>query len=117
MSEWGAGREPLDDGRSRPSRPALPPDDRPPASAPTARESGGTDLVAIAAVVIGLVGIVICGIVAAIVTGVLASVAGQRAREAGRSLEAAYLAFALAAVDGVVWLVLHVLFDIALQFG
>ena len=137
MSEWGAGREPdplqpprrpgdrAPDPAPRlpaapeprlPAEPGLPPDDLAPDNlAP--ETSGGIDPLSVAAVVVGLLGIVVFGILAALIAGILGSIAGQRAREAGRSLELAYLAFILAAVDGVVWLVLHLLFDIAIQVG
>lgn len=57
------------------------------------------------------------GIVMAIVAGVLGAVAGQRAREARRSYDAAFLAFGLAALDGVVWIVLHFLFELPFFAG
>jgi hypothetical protein len=69
------------------------------------------------AIVFGCIGIVFAGVVMAIVAALLASFAGSTARAAGRSLENAYIAFALAAVDGVVWLVLHMFFDIGFLFG
>lgn len=147
MSEWGAGREPdplqpprrpadrAPDPAPRlpaapeprlPAEPGLPLDDQAPDDlAPddlahddlAPETSGGIDPLGVAAVVVGLLGIVVFGILAALIAGILGSIAGQRAREAGRSLELAYLAFILAAVDGVVWLVLHLLFDIAIQVG
>lgn len=69
-----------------------------------------SDPLGIAAIVCGCVGIVAFGFVLAIVTSVLASVAGAKARELGRSLENAYIAFILAALDAVVFLVLHYAF-------
>lgn len=79
-------------------------------------EHGG-DPLGVAAIVVGCIGILVAGIGLAIVTAVLAAIAGSRARAAGRSLDNAYIAFALAAVDGVVWLVLHVLFDLTFVAG
>ena len=55
----------------------------------------------------GCIGLVTFGFVLAIVTAVVATWAGQRAREQRRSFENAYIAFALAALDAVVFLVLH----------
>ncbi|WP_375487858.1 hypothetical protein [uncultured Jatrophihabitans sp.] len=75
------------------------------------------DPVGVLALVAGFVGIVVCGIVFAIVTAILAGMAGQRARAAGRSLDTAYLALLLAGIDGVVWIVLHIMFDIPLAVG
>ena len=42
----------------------------------------------------------------------VATAAGQQARARGRSLENAYLAFGLAVLDAVVFLVLHYLFKL-----
>ena len=84
---------------------------------PGRADSVAGDPLGAAAIVIGCVGIVVAGIALAIVTAVLAAVAGGRARDEGRSLENAYLGFALAAVDGVVWLVLHMMFDIGFLVG
>ncbi len=75
------------------------------------------DPVGVAAVVVGCIGIVALGLVLCLVTGMLASAAGARARQAGRSLDNAYIAFVLAAVDGVVWIVLHLLFEIPFFAG
>jgi hypothetical protein len=75
------------------------------------------DPLGIAAIVVGCVGLVAFGIVLAIVTAVLAAVAGQRARAARRSLDNAYIGFGLAALDGVVWIVLHLLFDLKYAAG
>jgi hypothetical protein len=75
------------------------------------------DPLAVVAIVLGCIGLVVFGIVLAIVTAVLAGMAGQRARDAGRSLENAYIAFALAGLDGVVWLVLHMIFDLKFVAG
>ena len=69
------------------------------------------------AIAVGCVGIVVAGIVCTVLTGFLAAVAGAQAREAGRSQENAYIAFGLAVLDGVVWLVLHLMFDIPFVFG
>jgi hypothetical protein len=69
------------------------------------------------AIVLGCLGIVVGGVVLGIVTAVLASIAGSQARDAGRSLENAYIAFTLAIVDGIVWLVLHMAFNINFLLG
>lgn len=76
-----------------------------------------SDLLGIVAIALGCVGILVAGIVFCLVVGFLAAVAGGRAREQGRSLDNAYIAFLLAAVDGVAWIVLHVLFDMHFLFG
>jgi len=68
------------------------------------------DPLGVLAIVLGCVGLVTFGFVLCIVTAVVASAAGQAARRDGRSLENAYIAFGLAALDGVVFLVLHYLF-------
>ena len=52
------------------------------------------------------------GILLSLVTAFVASIAGARARAEGRSLENAYIAFVLAALDGIVWIVLHIMFDL-----
>lgn len=83
----------------------------------TEAERTPADPVGVVALVFGFVGIVVCGIVFAIVTAILGGMAGQRAREAGRSLETAYLALLLAGVDGIVWIVLHILFELPLAVG
>jgi hypothetical protein len=83
---------------------------------PDGSESPG-DPLGIAAIVVGCVGLVVFGIVLAIVTAVLAGMAGQRAREERRSLENAYIAFGLAALDGVVWIVLHLAFELKFAAG
>jgi hypothetical protein len=75
------------------------------------------DPVGVAAIVVGCIGLVVFGIVLAIVTAVLAGIAGQRARVARTSAENAYIAFGLAALDGVVWLVLHMIFDLQFVAG
>ncbi|MFN2560550.1 MAG: hypothetical protein ABR571_04540 [Jatrophihabitans sp.] len=75
------------------------------------------DRLGIAAIVVGCIGLVVFGIVLSIVTAVLAGMAGQRAREQRRSLENAYIAFGLAALDGVVWIVLHLVFDLKFAAG
>ena len=87
-----------------------------PESEPTT-EPTPTDPVGVLAVVLGFLGIVVCGIVLAIVTAIVAGSAGQRAREAGRSYDTAYLALLLSGVDGIVWIVLHIMFDIPLAIG
>jgi hypothetical protein len=90
---------------------------RPPPSADNSDEAPATDGLGVAAIVVGCVGLVAFGIVLAIVTAVMATSAGQRARATGRSPENAYIAFGLAALDGVVWLVLHLVFDLRFIAG
>ena len=75
------------------------------------------DPLGVTAIVVGCIGLVVFGIVLAIVTAVLAAIAGSQARARGRSLENAYIALVLAGVDGVVWLVLHMLFDLSFIAG
>jgi hypothetical protein len=77
----------------------------------------GGDTLGVVAVALGCLGIVVAGILLAVVTAVVATAAGQRARDAGRSMENAYIAFGLAALDGVVWIVLHLFFDLAFIAG
>ncbi len=77
----------------------------------------GQDPVGVVAVGLGLLGIVLFGILLGIVAGFLGAWAGQRARAAGRSFELAYLAFLLAAVDGIVWLVMQGLFEVPIWIG
>ena len=64
------------------------------------------------AIVAGCVGLVTFGFVLAIVTAVLATAAGQQASKQRRSPENAYIAFGLAVLDAVVFLVLHYLFKL-----
>jgi ABC-type glycerol-3-phosphate transport system permease component len=70
-----------------------------------------------AALITGCVGIVLLGLVLTVVTAVLAAYAGSTARARGRSLENAFLGFGLAVVDGVVWIFLHLKFDIPFWLG
>jgi hypothetical protein len=77
----------------------------------------GPDPVAVIAVTAGFIGIVFFGIVLAIVASVLGTIAGQRAREAGKSFDLAYLAFGLAAIDGIVWIVMQLLFEVPITVG
>ncbi len=70
------------------------------------------DPLGVTAIVLGCIGIVTFGFVLAIVTAVVATAAGQQAHARGRSLENAYLAFGLAVLDAVVFLVLHYLFKL-----
>lgn len=79
--------------------------------------AAGGDPLGVTAIVVGCLGILVAGVVLAIVTAVLAAVAGSQARAAGRSLDNAYIAFVLAFVDGVVWLVLHFAFDLRFLVG
>lgn len=77
----------------------------------------GSDRVGVGAIVAGCIGLVAFGLVLSIVTALLAVVAGQRARAARRSLENAYIALGLAALDGVVWIALHLMFDLRFAAG
>jgi hypothetical protein len=70
------------------------------------------DPLGIAAIILGCIGLVTFGFVLAIVTAIVASAAGQQAMKQRRSLENAYIAFGLAALDAVVFLVLHYLFKL-----
>jgi hypothetical protein len=70
------------------------------------------DPLGIFAIILGCVGVVTFGFVLAIVTAVVATIAGQQAQKNRRSLENAYIAFGLAVLDGVVFLVLHYLFHL-----
>jgi hypothetical protein len=96
----------LPDDAARPDDAATPED--------AARPS---DSLGLAAIVVGCIGLVVFGIVLSIVTAVLAGMAGQRAREQRRSLDNAYIAFGLAALDGAVWIVLHLVFDLKFAAG
>jgi hypothetical protein len=99
-------------------RDLFPPDGAPAPSGedyPPPTDTG--DPLGVTAIVIGCIGILVAGVLLAIVTAVLAAAAGRQAREAGRSMENAYIAFVLAAVDGVVWLVLHMLIDLPFIAG
>lgn len=73
-------------------------------------ETRAGDPLGVLAIVLGCVGLVTFGFVLCIVTAVVATAAGQRARREGRSLENAYIAFVLAALDGFVFLALHYMF-------
>lgn len=84
---------------------------------PDDSEASSADPLGVFAIVLGCIGLVVLGVVVAIATAVVAAVAGGRARERGRSLENAYIAFGLAALDGVVWLVLHMAFDLRFVAG
>jgi hypothetical protein len=77
-----------------------------------AERKSTSDPLGVLAIVLGCIGLVTFGFVLCIVTAVVASAAGQAARRDGRSLDNAYIAFALAALDGVVFLVLHYLFEL-----
>jgi hypothetical protein len=68
------------------------------------------DPLGILAIILGCIGLVTFGFVLAIVTAIVASAAGQQAMKQRRSLDNAYIAFVLAALDGVVFIVLHYLF-------
>jgi hypothetical protein len=86
----------------------------PPDSAGQAEDDSraARDPLGIAAIVLGCVGIVVLGFVLAIVTALVAAEAGRRAREARRSMENAYIGFALAVLDAVLFLVLHYQFKL-----
>jgi hypothetical protein len=86
-------------------------------TAPGADNSGiepakPADPLGVIAIVSGCIGLVTFGFVLAILTAVLATAAGQQAVKQRRSLENAYIAFGLAALDAVVFLVLHYLFKL-----
>ena len=74
------------------------------------QERPPADPLGVFAIVLGCIGLLTFGFVLAIVTAVVASAAGQQAVKQRRSLENAYIAFGLAALDAVVFLVLHYLF-------
>lgn len=80
--------------------------------AQSADSSGETasDPLGVIAIVLGCIGLVTFGFVLAIVTAVVAAEAGRRASAARRSTDNAYIAFALAVLDAVVFLVLHYIF-------
>lgn len=84
---------------------------------PQTPERAAGDPLGVAAIIVGCIGIVVLGIFLAIVTAVLASLAGSRAREQGRSQDNAYIAFGLAAVDGIVWIVLQMAFSLPFTTG
>lgn len=76
------------------------------------QERAASDPLGVLAIVLGCIGLVTFGFVLAIVTAVVAAVAGRRAVREGRSPENAFIAFGLAALDGIVFLVLHYVFDL-----
>jgi hypothetical protein len=84
---------------------------------PETETRGLEDPLGMTAIVLGCIGIVTLGFVLAIITAIVATVAGQRARAEKRSLENAYIGFMLAALDGVVWIVLHKFFELNVYFG
>jgi hypothetical protein len=75
-------------------------------------QSGVSDPVGVIAIILGCIGLVTFGFVLAIVTAVVASIEGRRALAERRSPENAYIAFGLAALDAVVFLVLHYMFHL-----
>ncbi len=75
------------------------------------------DPLGVVAIVVGCIGLLVLGLVLTLVTAMLAAIAGQKAREERRSPENAYIAFGLAALDGVVWIVLHLVFDLKFAAG
>ncbi len=70
------------------------------------------DPLGVIAIILGCIGLVTFGFVLAIVTALVAGVAGRRALAERRSPENAYIGFGLAALDAVVFLVLHYLFHL-----
>lgn len=84
---------------------------------PDAVAPESADPVAVTAVVLGFIGIVFFGIVMAIVVAIMAAFAGQRAREARRSYDLPFLAFGLAGIDGAVWIVMQLLFEVPILIG
>ena len=68
------------------------------------------DPLGILAIILGCIGLVTFGFVLAIVTAIVAAAAGQQAMKQRRSLDNAYIGLVLAALDGVVFIVLHYLF-------
>jgi hypothetical protein len=69
-----------------------------------------SDPIGMFAIILGCIGLVTFGFVLAIVTALVATIAGQQAMRQKRSLDNAYIAFGLAVLDAVVFLVLHFLF-------
>jgi hypothetical protein len=86
-------------------------------SADNSQEKAPGDPLGVFAIVVGCVGLLVLGILLTLVTAMLAAIAGQKAREERRSPENAYIAFGLAALDGVVWIVLHLVFDLKFAAG
>lgn len=77
----------------------------------------GPDPVGVVAAGVGFLGIVFFGVLLGLIAALLGAVAGQRARESGRSMELPFLGLILGAVDGVVWIALHLLFDVPVPLG
>lgn len=75
-------------------------------------EARPSDPIGMLAIVLGCIGLVTFGFILAIVTALVATIAGQQAMKERRSLENAYIAFLLAALDAIVFLVLHYLFHL-----
>jgi sterol desaturase/sphingolipid hydroxylase (fatty acid hydroxylase superfamily) len=75
------------------------------------------DYLGVTAIVLGCLGIVTAGLFLALPVAILAAIAGGRAREDGRSLDNAAIAFGLAVVDALVWIVLHLFVDFAAWAG
>lgn len=107
---FGAGPVPSNPVVNRPSHKPRQPEPVPDwlKSDPYAdKPTAGRDPVAVAAVAIGFAGIVLFGVVLGIVAVITGALAGQRARESGRTYELPYLAMGLGVVDIVVWYVLR----------
>jgi riboflavin transporter FmnP len=80
---------------------------------PKADESEkASDPLGMIAIILGCIGLVTFGFVLAIVTAIVATAAGQQAIKQRRSLENAYIAFVLAVLDAIVFLVLHYMFHL-----
>jgi ABC-type phosphate transport system permease subunit len=77
----------------------------------------GPDYLGVTAIVMGCLGIVFFGLFLAVPVAILSAMAGTKAKAEGRSLENATIGFVLAAVDGVVWVVLHLLLDFKVWAG
>jgi hypothetical protein len=88
-----------------------------PGSEDDSGEKAAGDPLGMFAIVVGCIGLLVLGIVLTLVAAMLAAIAGQQAREQRRSPENAYIAFGLAALDGVVWIVLHLVFDLKFVAG
>ena len=71
----------------------------------------------VVAVGLGFLGIVVFGIGLGLLAAILGGIAGAAGARAGRSFELAYLALLLAAVDGVVWIVMQMLFQLPIFVG
>jgi ABC-type phosphate transport system permease subunit len=77
----------------------------------------GPDYLGVTAIILGCLGIVAFGLFLAVPVAILSAMAGAKAKAEGRSLDNAVIGLVLAAVDGVVWVVLHLLIDFATWAG